>query len=180
MLEYFVNILSKPVTGLALLIRLFAGGDTGTETPAIETLRLVRQHDSMYVEATLRNGLTPEIRSLINGGVVISTDCIFTCGTFVRVQQRRLQLNPVKQICCIVQEDGMCGSTFAAQAIDSGFNTVQCYLANLQTVTELTGRKAKLEVTTTITVDALSIGKKTLWPGPVTTSFVIPALSENP
>lgn len=177
MFEYLATIFTKPFFGFALLVRLFVNDHSDANSPTIESLKLVQLHDSVFVAATIRNGVTPEIAELLKSGVVITTACTFSSGSFKKEWVRKVQFNPVSRFGCEQHPDGSCMQRFSEDSLTMFFSRVTFYLADKKEVMKMKNSAAHLTLATSMMVDALSLGKKELWPGGVAVEFVVPGVA---
>jgi hypothetical protein len=176
MFDYFLDYLSKPFLGLAILVRLFSGGDADSTDPSVASLKFVYAKDSVFVQALIRNGLTPEIKDLMDGGVVIKTACTFTCGAFSKHWERALQYNPVKRSGCYLSLNGNCDGIFKEESLSRHFSRIEFYLADFESVKKIQSMPAKLKISTSINVEAMAIGEKKVWPTEIIADFKVPEL----
>jgi hypothetical protein len=177
MYDYLFAYISKPFMGLAILVRLFGNPEQDSNGPSVTNLKFVHTSDSVFVQAEIRNGLTPEIRDLIEGGVVVRTACTFTCGPFSKYWERELQYNPVKRVGSCRLPDGTSVTTFKEDDLAFHFNYVEFYLAGFDSVRAMQSKSAKIQLSTSIKIEAMAIGKKELWPNRVVADFSVPQLS---
>jgi hypothetical protein len=176
MFEYLFEIFSKPFLGLIIAVRLFGVNDQDSNDPSVASLNFVRTADSVFVQAVIRNGLTAEIKDLMQGGVVVKTTCTFTCDTFFKSWDRKLQYNPVKRCGCYLCADSTCERIFKEESLGVHFNRIKFYLANYSCIKKMQSMQAKLKISTSINVEALSIGEKKLWPDAIVESFIVPQM----
>jgi hypothetical protein len=177
MFDVLYNYIAKPILGLTIVIRLFGGGGHGDdENPSVDSLKFEHAADSVFVQADIRNGLTPQIKDLLEGGVVVKTTCTFSCGAFSKQWERKLQYNPVKRCASALFSDGSCDSIFEKESLACSFNRIHFYLADLASVGKMRSAPAKLRISTSTTIDAMAIGEKKLWPEGIVADFNVPEL----
>ncbi len=177
MFDLLYTYIAKPILGLTIVIRLFGGGHGDADDPSIASLKFVHAADSVFVQADIRNGLTSKIKDLMEGGVAVKTTCTFTCGSFSKQWERRLQYNPVKRCASALFSDGSCDSIFEEESIACRFNRIHFYLADHESVGKMRAAPAKLRISTSTMIDAMAIGEKKLWPEGIAAEFVVPELS---
>jgi hypothetical protein len=176
MLQTLFDFFAKPFAGLTLLVQLFGGIEQDNDKPSIARLNLFQTADSVFVQASLNNGLTPKIKELMEGGVVVQTTCTFLCGTFTKQWKRELQYNPVKRSGCYLLPDGVADNIFKEESLSYHFNTINIYLTGRDFLEKMQAMPAKLTITSIIKIEVMEIGEKELWPNKVMADFVIPEL----
>jgi hypothetical protein len=177
MFDFLFDTISKPFIGLVILVKLFVTGDPASKDPSIESLVFVNTADSVFVQAVIRNGLTEEIKDLIEGGVVVKTTCTFSCGACSRHWERKLQYNPIKRTGCYLSPDGASDRIFKGESLSVYFNRIEFYLSDLESVKKMQSASAKIKIATSINVEAMEIGEKKLWPKGIEAAFAVPALT---
>lgn len=177
MFEYLFDYISKPFAGLAIVVRLFVAGGPDSKDPSIASLKFVNTADSVFVQASIRSGITPEIKDLMDAGVVVKTTCTFSCGAFVKTWERRLQYNPVKRSGCRLSQDGACESFFKAESLATQFSRMEFYLADVGSVKKMHAAPARMKISTSINVEAMALGKKELWPSGIVADFNVPEMT---
>jgi hypothetical protein len=176
MLDVLLDFISKPILGLTIVVRLFGFGNKDADDPMVAGLKFIRVADSVFVQAEIRNGLTPQIKDLLEGGVALKTSCLFTCGAFSKQLERRFCYNPVKRCAAAMFSDGTRDSIFEAESVSHCFNRIFFYLACPDSVAAMRSLPGKLRISTSTTIDALAIGEKKLWPEAIAADFIVPEL----
>jgi len=174
MFDVIFHYISRPFLGLVTLVRLFSGGNEDSDDPSVASLKFVRLADSVFVQVVIRNGTTPKIKELLEGGVVVKTTCTFACGDFSKQWERRLQYNPVKR--CLFS-DGTSDGVFESESLAVRFNHIAFFLSDCAAVKKMQSAPAKLKIASTIEIDAMSIGEKDVWPERIVAEFIVPELS---
>jgi hypothetical protein len=176
MLDILFENLIKPFTGLVLVIKLFTGVNSEDQAPSIWSLKLVTRADSVIIQVTMRNSLTPEIEDLIVHGTKITTTSLFRCDSIEKKWNRTLQYNPIKEYACFASVNEVCNSKFGLNELDEHFNELSLYIGTRKEAWVIQKCKAVLVIKVTADVDAYSLGKTDLWPQEITEEFVFPEL----
>jgi hypothetical protein len=176
MLTILFKNLIKPFTGLVLVIKLFTGIESDDQAPYIRSLSLVNRADSVIIEVTMKNSVTPEINDLIVHGTEITTTVLFRCDSMEKMWNRTLQYNPIKEYACFTSVNEVCKSTFSLHEINKRFNKLSLYIGTRKEIRLMQKRKAVLVIKVTTDVDVYSLGKTDLWPQEISEEFVIPEL----